>query len=72
MSPLKQILDKAHVECTKNNCQSWNNIAILAMEYANSELIESIIDKFEILISDENSSKDDFINLIRSIETQTP
>jgi hypothetical protein len=43
-----EILKEVQTQCTKDNCQSWNVIANLAMQQAVKEAKEDIISELEI------------------------
>jgi hypothetical protein len=47
MRAIEEILKEVQTECNKDNCQSWNVIAILAMERAIKESKEDIITELE-------------------------
>lgn len=49
MRDLKEILEEVHLQCTKDGCQSVNNIALLAMRKAIEEYKMSIVDRLESL-----------------------
>ncbi len=68
MPDLKKILDQVHTQCTQDNCQSWNTICLLAMQQSVDEQRVEFIDKFDKLINDPSSTKEDFIKLLNVIE----
>jgi len=47
MRDLKEILEEVHKQATKDNCQSWNVICLLAMEQAVKERKQEIIEQLE-------------------------
>ena len=47
MRDLKEILEEVHIQATKDNCQSWNVICLLAMEQAVKERKQEIIEQLE-------------------------
>lgn len=67
---LKKIFDAVHTECTADNCQSWNTICLLSMQKAVEVQRTQIIDRFEGLINDPDSTKEDFIKLLHTIEVE--
>lgn len=44
MRNIKLILEEIHTQSNKDNCQSWNSIALNAMEQALKEQKEEIIE----------------------------
>lgn len=70
MPDLKKILETVHIECTKNNCQSWNTICLISMQNAVDEQKQEFIDRFEGLITDPESTKEDFVKLLQTIELE--
>jgi hypothetical protein len=47
MRDLESILEEAKDECQRDNCQSWNQIALLAMQKAIKEFKCDIADKID-------------------------
>jgi len=75
MRAVEEILKEVQTECTKDNCQSWNSIAILAMERAIKESKEDIITELEnlsnsyVIINNKYViHKSDFDNYIQQLE----
>jgi hypothetical protein len=62
MRAIEEILKEVQTECTKDNCQSWNTIAILAMERAIKESKEDIITELEKISNNANILIDDNYN----------
>lgn len=52
MRKLETILKEVHIQAANDNCQSWNSVALIAMEKAIKESREEIIEQLEKL-SDE-------------------
>ena len=49
MRKLEEILEEISKQAAKDNCQSWNSIALLAMDQAVKERKEEIIEQLQAL-----------------------
>jgi hypothetical protein len=72
----QEILNEVHKQCTEDNCQSWNSIAILSMAKVLEEQKEKFIDELQRLSDNYDvcgeyyviykSTLDDYIEKIES------